>query len=359
MLGGAVHAEDEGFLPSVSRELEFPEEHEPPALSTPVPESEMTRITFSLDWLLKNDTKPDSGIVRIAFPETWLTDGPKLSAGEESVVLVVPTRLLLDHNTSKRDGEIVVTFPDYYFNGLPVAEEPVELAICERDDDALRFDDMDYEEREFYKAQDEYDITGASGRVRPYDYENYDDQYFTSYHEIEIGDLSTGDFAEIIVWMNDFEDDTRVCFAIWDDGDWDYTFKCVAYIDILDTANYEVYKAYDEEEHYHYTSCWIEYPDDTWYYGYEPDDTPTSTYVDFIGSGELAEDEVHYPWTESFRLRTRYLWIQQLLVDGEWCDRSDVEDIIEWNDRDGASHVRVDETLSSLGLRFDTQTYNS
>jgi hypothetical protein len=86
--------------------------------STPVSESEMTRITFSRTWLLENDVEPDKGTVTITFPESWLRDPPDIPEGEEIVELAVPTRLLMDHNTSDDPSVITVTFPDRYFDGL-------------------------------------------------------------------------------------------------------------------------------------------------------------------------------------------------------------------------------------------------
>ncbi len=86
--------------------------------STPVPESEMTRITFSLEWLLENDVEPDDDTVTITFPESWLREPPEIPEDEETVELSVPTRLLMDHNESEDPSLITVTFPDRYFDGL-------------------------------------------------------------------------------------------------------------------------------------------------------------------------------------------------------------------------------------------------
>jgi len=86
--------------------------------SKPVAESEMTRITFSLEWLLENDAEPDDDTVTITFPESWLREPPEIPADEETVELSVPTRLLMDHNESDDPSVITVTFPDRYFDGL-------------------------------------------------------------------------------------------------------------------------------------------------------------------------------------------------------------------------------------------------
>jgi len=91
--------------------------------STPVPESEMTRITFSRDWLLENDHSAGEGTVTITFPASWLEEPPVIPERQETIELVVPTRLLMDHNMSDNPDEIAVTFPAYYFAGL---ENPID-----------------------------------------------------------------------------------------------------------------------------------------------------------------------------------------------------------------------------------------
>jgi len=86
--------------------------------STPVSESQTTRITFSKKWLLENDVEPDQGTVTITFPESWLRHPPDIPEGEETVELAVPKKLLMDHNTSAHPAMITVTFPSHYFDGL-------------------------------------------------------------------------------------------------------------------------------------------------------------------------------------------------------------------------------------------------
>ena len=86
--------------------------------STPLPQSEITRIVFSREWLIVNDADPDPGTVDVTFPASWLEEPPDIPESEESVELAVPTRLLMDHNTSDNPDEITVTFPSRYFDGL-------------------------------------------------------------------------------------------------------------------------------------------------------------------------------------------------------------------------------------------------
>jgi len=90
----------------------------PSTPSSPLPESEITSVILSLQWVLENDTEPNPGTVRITFPATWLENPPPIQAGEEAVELSVPTRLLMDSNTSKNPDELTVTLPNRYFKGL-------------------------------------------------------------------------------------------------------------------------------------------------------------------------------------------------------------------------------------------------
>ncbi len=86
--------------------------------STPLPQSEMTRITFSRDWLIENDVEPNPATIRVTFPSSWLETQPAIPEGEATVELSVPTRLLMDSNTSKNPDELTVTLPNRYFKGL-------------------------------------------------------------------------------------------------------------------------------------------------------------------------------------------------------------------------------------------------
>jgi hypothetical protein len=92
--------------------------------SEPLPESELTRITFSKEWLLENDVEPDPGTVKITFPASWLEESPPVDAGDESIELTVPTDMLNAHNESTNPDEITVSFPVYYFDGLPAPSLP-------------------------------------------------------------------------------------------------------------------------------------------------------------------------------------------------------------------------------------------
>jgi len=335
------------------REAELDEQSEP---CLPVPESEMTRITFSMDWLVQNDTAADPWTVTIVFPEKWTKESPKLASDEKAIELVVPTRLLRDHNSSKKDGELAVTFPSYYFNGFPLPEEPPSPPSekpIEGDSKA-----MDYVEREWYQASTDDPITGASGRVRPSYYYNPYDQDSCAYQEIEFHTDTYFDVGEIIVEFGEDEEDTKVWFEILNNNNPVGGFECeVEDVDIDEWVNYELYFDYDPGGWEHYWMCWLEYPEDTWYYDHYTDSSNwPEEFIQFAGSSELKR---YGEWTDEFWVECEYLRMQHLQVDGEWEDSDEVHDRIEYDERDPASHVQViDNLYSNSGLRFETYAYN-
>ncbi|MCK9357409.1 MAG: hypothetical protein M0R22_09755, partial [Dehalococcoidia bacterium] len=85
--------------------------------STPLPESEMTRITFSRKWLLENDQDPGESYVKITFPESWLREPPHIPE-DEAVEVRIPTLWLKHNNESDNPDEITASFSVRFFNGL-------------------------------------------------------------------------------------------------------------------------------------------------------------------------------------------------------------------------------------------------
>jgi len=161
--------------------------------------------------------------------------------------------------------------------------------------------------------------------------------------------------VEIISAMWEAPGDTKLMFAVYDNGNPVYGFDCGTEIVVGDYGNYEWYTNYDEYEDFWYVICWIEYPNDTWHMDWHRDDSPTFNYKDVVGSSEVYETT---PWDEDFLVRTYYSRVESLLVDGEWSSRSDIEDLLEYNKREADDHVTVTDYLDSLGLRFELTTYN-
>jgi hypothetical protein len=84
-----------------------------------VPESEMVRVTFPLQWILENDTDPNPRFVYITFPADWLEDSPKVFQGEPTVEFIIPRRLMELDDMNDDPEWITVTFPNDFFSGLP------------------------------------------------------------------------------------------------------------------------------------------------------------------------------------------------------------------------------------------------
>ena len=97
--------------------LPTPVRDEPFTSSTPLPESEMTRITFSRKWLLENDQDPGESYVKITFPESWLREPPHIPE-DEAVEVRIPTLWLKHNNESDNPDEITASFSVRFFNGL-------------------------------------------------------------------------------------------------------------------------------------------------------------------------------------------------------------------------------------------------
>jgi len=95
----------------------IPDNPNPPS-STPLPESEMTRIIFSRQWLLENDQDPGERYVKITFPESWLREPPNIPEGDEAVELRIPALWLAHNNESDNPDEITASFSVRFFDGL-------------------------------------------------------------------------------------------------------------------------------------------------------------------------------------------------------------------------------------------------
>ena len=85
----------------------------------PIPDSEMTTIVFSLEWLRKNDQWPDSSGFKVTFPTSWLTNAPPVPEGETPITLWVPTKLLMDNDENPDPNFITAALFDLFFKGLP------------------------------------------------------------------------------------------------------------------------------------------------------------------------------------------------------------------------------------------------
>jgi len=317
--------------------------------STPLPESEITRIAFPMDWILKNDADPDPWYVRITFPESWIKNQPVLPADEKTVTLSVPTRLLLHHNQSRKADEFTVSFAIQHFEGLSVPERPLGPVV-----DVTAIADspggtkaIQYEARRWYEhATGEDDITGALGFVTPYEYDPGYETFFT-YHEIEFGGNTSGDWVEIIRQVEHVVSRTRVFFCFVDNNVYNYPQGLTIDVGINDEVYYEFYVDYDPEEQEDYIMGWLEYDGD-WYWDLMYESTAPDHYDYFIGSSEI---DTKSGIQEDFVVQSR-LYLDQLRVDDEWEDSSYVEDALDYLQYDLDYYVRVSHYMDVDGLRF-------
>lgn len=335
------------FHPTIAEMKKYPAFYKPFVPSKPIPESQMTHITFAKDWLLKNDIEPDPGTVKITFPASWLQNPPLVTANVGNVELSVPTRLLKDHNESNNPDEITVSFPNYYFKGLPAPPVPSKPLIKNINGSTSGGGTraIEYVQRMWYDHTAGDDIKGARGRVTPDTHENTEDETFIAYHEIEFGGDTYGDWVEIISDMRTDDADTSVWFALWKSNVWITTFDCGTNVPVGNTANYEFYTNTSEE----YTICWLEYPDDTWYMDWRSDSTPPTDYEDFVGSSEL---DTIGGISEEFYVLTDSVSIESLKTD-DWQAASYVNQRLDYDHSSAdADYVGIGATLDSSGLFF-------
>jgi len=359
---GSIFADDSGsqeksevptFLPTIAEMKKYPEFYQPFIPSKPIPESEMSHLEFTKEWILKNDVDSDPSTVKITFPASWLKSLPVIPENEEIIELNIPTRLLQDSNENRNPKEITVSLPNYYFKGLPTLSLPSVPVIESLDKTGSVIDGtkaIEYTERISYDHTAGDDITGARGRVRPYSHYNPQNEDFLTYHEIEFYGDTGDDGVEIISEMTEDDEDTKVWFAMWSNGSWIPSFDCGTLVDVGDTANYEFYTVGNS-----YTYCWIEYPDDTWYFDYYYDATTPSDYEWFRGSSELDTigglSETLYVFTYPNSIES--------LKTSTWQSASYVDQRLDWDSTDAdQSYVMISATLNSSGLFFAESAYN-
>jgi hypothetical protein len=83
----------------------------------------------------------------------WIKAPPPISNESQLVTLNIPTQLLFDHNKSKDTKELTVSFPNYYFDGLPSSEITSVPSDIEPDRDDNATDAIEYAERNVVQPQ--------------------------------------------------------------------------------------------------------------------------------------------------------------------------------------------------------------
>lgn len=360
ILAVSVFASDGPDPLSIADKKTYPEFYEPFTPSEPIPESELCYLNFSEEWILKNDVDPDPETVEITFPASWLKETPSITKDEKVIELVVPTILLEAHNVSKNAEEITVSFPNYYFDGLPTkdvsellpsSETLIELSAETDSATGGTKGGIEYAERIRYDKTAGDDVTGASGRVRPRYHYNPDVESFLTYQEIEFYAETAGDAFEVICEMTEYEEDTKVWITLHINGEWKTEFDCGTLVDLGDWVNYEVY----------YLNYWafgfIEYPDDTWYYDYLPDfESPADDIEYFTGSCEI--DTVGGLSDDIFT-GTLPVSIESLKTDSGWQSASYVDQRLDFDLFTGYEpYVSINDAINSSGLFFSEFAFN-
>ncbi len=93
---------------------------DPTLSSSPtVPESEMTTVILSYEWLVSHNEGPDQNSFRVTFPASWLSEPPPLAPGETPVTLRAPTELLLSHDEDADPDVFSGLLPAMFFTDLP------------------------------------------------------------------------------------------------------------------------------------------------------------------------------------------------------------------------------------------------
>jgi hypothetical protein len=331
---------DEGFYPTIidkKQSLKFNGNTEQ---GKPLPESEITRVKFSKDWVIKNDIDPNPVSIKITFPAAWIEKSPILIEDEISVELIVPTNILNCHNTSKNTEEITVVFPYYYFTNYPSPVFPTSPEIEDiKSTKNGGLKDIEYEQRIRYAATSGDYILGAAGTVRPYTYENDADETFVAYHEIETYG-AINDCIEIISDMETTEASTKVWYAIWNNHNNVFSGGNVRiYVDVGDSVYYEWWLNTG------YYNLYLYYDGD-WYGDYFYDSTPSSYFDVFKGSSEL--DPIG-GITEEFFVYTNPVSIIDLYTDN-WNGASYVNQRLDYDSSSSdEDYVGIASSIGSTG----------
>ncbi len=318
-----------------------------------LPESELTHILFSHDWLISNDADPDPNAIKITFPKSWTQETPLVK--DTPIELIVPTRLLNSSNTSINSNEMTVTFPTRYFKGLPIVPNTSNTKnSASATGGVYAVDNIEYQEALGYDASNGDNITGAWGDVTPYYYSNSGESFWV-YHEIEFHtnhDPRPGfddpyyDTFEIVSVMGS-QTTTRVFVAVYRDGQWatapsflsiNVNFgDCIGYQFMIESWGW---------------ACYFQDTSYNWYYNSLTDSTPPSRLIYIAGSAEI---DTMGGISNDFMAETYPLTVKGLETNGSsWQTASYISqrfsDTRKWTQY--AQYASVSGTLNLSGLSF-------
>lgn len=322
-----------------------------------VPESDMTRVTFSMKWILENDMDENPNSVKINFPKTWIIESP-FQKEEGSVELAVPTELLEFNNYSEIPEDVYVTFPNAYFIGLP--EVPLPSVPIKEELAKLNIKSgtkqIDYLEQHNYSVTDNDDpVKGARGSMAPSVLQNPDDETFLTYHEIEFRESLAAwgaDGVEVILMtVEDDYDKQEVMFAYYNENAYWPNYYCSHAIGSGDSARWEWYINYQGVVNFLIRDAnymWL--VSDTY-----TDGTPPPEFTIVIGSSEL---ESRGGIAESFFVYS-VLTLDDLYAGGSWHGSSYVNQRLDWIEAsDPMDYVGIYTLLNSSYLYVGAYAMN-
>lgn len=333
--------------PSIADKELNPKYDQPQVFSDPVPEKDMTHIYFSLSWIKTNDQDKAPYSVKITFPQSWFNNTSNAIKTEQLVELLVPTRLLMDHNESPNTGEITINFPTYYFKGLPTAPIPEKPERIEETHEYARA--IEYDEWIKFTPTVGDGISGVLGRIEPDSYYNPNNESFCVYHEIEFMGSTYTDAVEIISQFDTYFGQS-VWFAVYINGlgsdDWDN------YVSVStspgDVVTYEFYTRSADDM----IVCWLQKNGGAWYCGVANDNSAPSSFVTFRGSTEL---DTRGGISEYFLVDTYPLSIEGLETSAStWHSASYVDQRLDYHSQSSTDdYVGINYWLNSSGLFFE------
>lgn len=293
------------FLPSISDKLSYDEEQRLIKNYTPtppVPESEMARIIFSKKWFLQNDKDPQSDMVQLTFPVTWL-DKTAVSDNEAVVMLHVPKRLLELQNTNPDPQMMTVSFSENWFKEFPNMSSINFTSHSRKNDQET---DLQYSRgqsvptlqknqklseklginrqvRGIYHCFENNPVTADIGLMNAFSYSN-SGETFRNYDEREIYLDRSGDIVEFIT---DFTDSgqTYAWVAVYDEGTWVTAWNWLN-IDISGTLQETEYRLYINNGVYDLWLCDAD-SEICYHNSYNDTDNPSTGIQWLMGSTEL------------------------------------------------------------------------
>jgi len=296
------------FMPSIKDKISYAEmkrlekEYVPPE---PIPESEIVQIIFPKTWVTLNDKDSRADKVELTFPVSWLDKSPA-SDDEPVVVLRVPEKLLELLDSNPDPEMITISYPNGRFKEFPTmkeinfnsqdqktipntyTEESDEMFVAEflQSQKLSETDGIERQVRAQIYRNPAYSVNYLNGELEGGTISNKKGETFLNYNEHEIYLYPHNDTIEFIMQLDD-TGDKSVWVAVFDEDVWnedpnwfkvnvaDNEYSNVYYdLFLLNTGIYRIYL-----NDFNTGGFWIKDFDDT--------DNPSTTVNWIMGSTEL------------------------------------------------------------------------